>query len=79
MYRSSRERFAAAGPRARELLGARKDRFAECHASDAENAHHHPMGTALMGTNTGFVVDEDLRVRGVQGLRMAGASVSTSQ
>lgn len=36
---------------------------------------YHPVGTARMGLDAGSVVDEDLRVRGVQGLRVADASV----
>jgi len=36
---------------------------------------YHPMGTCKMGTDTKAVVDSQLRVRGIDGLRVADASV----
>ena len=36
---------------------------------------YHPAGTCRMGTDTGAVVDAQLRVKGVSGLRIADASV----
>ncbi|MBG6214931.1 MAG: GMC family oxidoreductase N-terminal domain-containing protein [Cryobacterium sp.] len=36
---------------------------------------YHPTSTARMGSDTGSVVDPELRVRGVQGLRIADASI----
>jgi choline dehydrogenase len=36
---------------------------------------YHPCGTNRMGTDQRSVVDEELRVRGVQGLRVVDASV----
>ncbi len=41
----------------------------------AANTIFHPVGTARMGTDEGSVVDEVLRVRGLEGLRIADASV----
>ena len=36
---------------------------------------YHPVGTCRMGTGDGAVVDGDLRVHGLHGLRVADASV----
>jgi choline dehydrogenase len=38
-------------------------------------SYHHPVGTCAMGTGSEAVVDAELRVRGVEGLRVADASV----
>jgi choline dehydrogenase len=40
---------------------------------------YHPVGTARMGSDAASVVDPELRVRGVDGLRAADASVIPSQ
>jgi choline dehydrogenase len=37
--------------------------------------YHHQVGTCRMGIDEGAVVDPQLRVRGVEGLRVADASV----
>jgi choline dehydrogenase len=37
--------------------------------------YHHPVGTCAMGPGRDAVVDSELRVRGIQGLRIADASV----
>ncbi len=36
---------------------------------------HHPVGTCAMGTHSGAVVDAQLRVHGLQGLRVVDASI----
>ncbi|WIX83677.1 GMC family oxidoreductase N-terminal domain-containing protein [Amycolatopsis carbonis] len=41
----------------------------------ATGTYFHPVGTCAMGTGPGAVVDLDLRLRGVRGLRVADASV----
>ncbi|RKF19392.1 glucose-methanol-choline oxidoreductase [Altericroceibacterium spongiae] len=42
---------------------------------NAVNTAMHPVGTCAMGTGTDAVCDEKLRVRGIEGLRIADASV----
>ena len=41
----------------------------------AAETTYHPVGTCKMGQDAMAVVDEQLRVRGIQGLRVADASI----
>lgn len=43
--------------------------------SDRRAPCYHPVGTCAMGTGDDAVADPQLRVRGIEGLRVADASV----
>ena len=47
----------------------------EAHIRAATQALYHPAGTCAMGPGADAVVDSDLRVHGIDGLRVADASV----
>ena len=44
-------------------------------AGDIATTIFHPVGTAKMGADEAAVVDSELRVRGVEGLRIADCSI----
>ena len=65
----------------RELLPgeqATSDEELRAHLRARSQTLYHPVGTCRMGTDELAVVDPELRVRGIQGLRVADASVMPS-
>src|SRR3569623_3468247 len=47
----------------------------EAYLRDAAEIGHHPVGTCAMGTGPNAVVDPQLRVHGLEGLRVVDASI----
>lgn len=54
---------------------ARTDDALHAHVRALSQTLYHPAGTCRMGSDDGAVVDPQLRVRGVEGLRIADASI----
>ena len=72
---------ALAGYRGRELpasAGAQTDAQIEAFIRDHADTIYHPVGTCRMGSGSGDVVDAQLRVHGLQGLRVVDASIMPS-
>lgn len=73
--------MAAQGPLARHLgrpwhlSAAPSDEEIATHIANYAQTLFHPVGTCAMGTGEGAVVDPQLRVHGVEGLRVIDASV----
>jgi len=53
----------------------RTDDEIEEHVRETAHTVYHPVGTCKMGTDEMAVVDDDLRVRGIEGVRVADTSV----
>jgi choline dehydrogenase len=53
----------------------KSDKDIEAFLRQATGPTHHPVGTCTMGTGSNAVVDEELRVRGVERLRVVDASI----
>jgi choline dehydrogenase len=63
----------AAGPY--NVPAGDSDEAIRAHAAATTYAVYHPVGTCRMGTDDDAVVDEQLRVNGLQGLRVIDASI----
>ncbi|HEY8356833.1 MAG TPA: GMC oxidoreductase, partial [Ramlibacter sp.] len=69
---------ALAGFRGRELphsAGAQDDAAIEAYVRRHADTIYHPVGSCRMGNEADAVVDAELRVHGMQGLRVVDASV----
>ena len=51
------------------------DEDLRAHVAKTTFAIYHPVGTCRMGSDPGAVVDPELRVNGIEGLRVVDASV----
>jgi len=72
---------ALAGYRGAELpasVSAQSDEQIERFIRDHADTIYHPVGSCRMGPNAGDVVDAQLRVHGLQGLRVVDASIMPS-
>ena len=60
------------------LPGGESDDELDAQIRELGGITHHPVGTCAMGVGSEAVVDPELRVRGIAGLRVADASVMPS-
>jgi choline dehydrogenase len=63
------------GPEVMPGPGVRTDAELDAYVRQGAGISHHPAGTCAMGNSAGSVVDAQLRVHGLEGLRVADASV----
>lgn len=68
-FSSLREAEVWPGPQVRDSAGLRD------YIRRSVISYYHPVGTCQLGSGAGAVVDVDLRVRGLTGLRVADASI----
>ena len=58
--------------------GVKTDKQFDKYIRETGYTVHHPVGTCRMGSDKGAVVDPQLRLNGIEGLRIADASVMPS-
>jgi len=78
MIRAAVAAAGAAFPPAEEMwpgAGIRSRDELRGYIRRAVGSYYHPVGTCRMGADADAVVDPELRVRGIAGLRVADASV----
>jgi choline dehydrogenase-like flavoprotein len=69
---------AFGGQEAAASRGATTDADLEHFIRNTSDTVYHPVGSCRMGPDSGAVVDPELRVHGVAGLRVADASIMPS-
>jgi len=72
---STQPQAAYVGRELRPGTALQSDAELEAYIRDTSQVTQHPVGSCSMGTNAEAVVDPQLRVRGIEGLRIADASI----